>query len=440
MTTSTTATFIGNGTTTDFAFSFDYLRKEFVQVTVEGVPASFTFLTSQTVKITPAPASGKIVIIRRVTDRDRLVEFVDGSVLGAGDLNVSQLQAIHIAAEALDAAGSSLLIDQSGAYAAGFRRLTQVAPPTQPSDAVTKDWAETAVASSVAAAAASAAAAAASATTASNNATNANTSKNATTAARDVTLAARDVTTAARDVTTAARDVAVAAKDLTVTNKDAVQVMYDELIVAGAVPTSRVVNSGTGLQGGGNLTANRTLSVKMATAAEVLAGVATDVLPNPAILRQARDLARPAFISLTSTALTEIAIPDWAMDIDLMFYRATLPSATPILVQLGTASGLITTGYFSSSTSVTGGSATTLDNSTGFVMNTNNLGEAVSGHMRLSRSVGLDWISSHAYRRTNNSNAFGGGVVTASEAVTRLSVRTGSGGLFTYGQVGARFS
>jgi hypothetical protein len=139
----TIATYVGNGAQTDFTFSFDYLRKEFVKVLVDGAEVPFTFHTPQTIKIIPAPAVDKVIIIRRDTDRARLVTFVDGSVLLAGDLNVAQLQAIHIAAEALDAASGSLLIDQNGAYSAGFRRLADLGNPTNSRDAVTKEWAET---------------------------------------------------------------------------------------------------------------------------------------------------------------------------------------------------------------------------------------------------------------------------------------------------------
>lgn len=226
MTTTTIATYVGNGSQTDFTFSFDYLRKEFVQVTVDGAVTAYTFHTTQTVKIVPAPATGKIIIIRRITNRDRLVNFVDGSVLLATDLNVAQLQAIHIAAEALDAASGSLLIDATGAYTAGFRRITQVGTPTQPSDAVTKSWAETSQTATLgqtltakaeaeaakAAAQASQTAAAGSAATATTKASEASTSAaTATTKASEASNSANTATTQAGIATTQAGEAAASA-------------------------------------------------------------------------------------------------------------------------------------------------------------------------------------------------------------------------------------
>jgi hypothetical protein len=196
MSTNTTiATFIGNASQVDFNFGFDYLRKEFVKVTVEGAEVPFTFHSTQTIKIIPAPAEGDVVIIRRVTDRERLVTFVDGSVLLAGNLNVSQVQTLHIAAEALDAASGSLLIDQTGAYTAGFRRLTNVGEPITANDVVTKEWAETANTSQLVQATTQAGIASA--------------AKVAAEAARDVTLGARDVTLGARDTALGYRDAAL---------------------------------------------------------------------------------------------------------------------------------------------------------------------------------------------------------------------------------------
>jgi hypothetical protein len=268
MTTTTIATFVGNGSQTDFAFSFDYLRKEFVKVLVDGIETAYTFHTTQTVRVTPAPAVGKVVIVRRVTDRDRLVQFVDGSILIANDLNVAALQSIHIASEALDQASGGLLIDETGAYSAGFRKLAQLGDPTNPRDAVNKQWAESGMTSQLAlataeksaavvakdaavvakdaavvsqgAAAASAAAALADrnlaqtaktgadtakagADTAKTGAdtakTNADAAKVAAEAARDVTLGYRNTTQTLRDDTVAASLVALADANADAENK-----------------------------------------------------------------------------------------------------------------------------------------------------------------------------------------------------------------------------
>ena len=148
-TVTTTTTAVGDGSRTEFVFTFEYLQKSFVTVSVDGSTPSFTFQTAYTIQITPAPAVGALVIIRRVTEKNELVTFVDGSVLLADDLNVAQMQALHVAVEAQEIAEGSFVIDANGAYSAGGRQLTALGTPTQPSDATTKNFVETSMTSQV---------------------------------------------------------------------------------------------------------------------------------------------------------------------------------------------------------------------------------------------------------------------------------------------------
>lgn len=146
----TIQTYVGDGSTTIYTFNFDYIKKAFVKVLVDGAEVGFTLTDTYTVTLDAAPAVNAVVVIQRVTDSERLVDFVDGSILIAKDLNVSALQALHIAQEARDKASGSLLIDDTGAYTAGFRRLADLGDPTEPRDAVNRQWAETAMSSELA--------------------------------------------------------------------------------------------------------------------------------------------------------------------------------------------------------------------------------------------------------------------------------------------------
>jgi len=140
----TQKTYVSDGTQTIYTFEFDYISKDFVKVLVDAVEVGFTFTGTYQVTLDEAPAVDAVIIIQRVTDKGRIVDFVDGSVLVAKDLNISALQAIHIAAEADDKASGSLAITDTGAYSAGFRRVSLMGPPVDDLDAVTKAWAETA--------------------------------------------------------------------------------------------------------------------------------------------------------------------------------------------------------------------------------------------------------------------------------------------------------
>jgi len=89
----TLKTFVGDGSTTIYTFEFDYISKSFVEVLVDANAVGFTLTNTYQVTLDEAPAVGAVIIVRRNTSKDRLVDFVDGSVLVAADLNTFSLQA-----------------------------------------------------------------------------------------------------------------------------------------------------------------------------------------------------------------------------------------------------------------------------------------------------------------------------------------------------------
>jgi microcystin-dependent protein len=213
---STIYTFVGTGAQTLYPFDFDYLSKDFVYALVDGAEVDYTFQSPYVLTITPAPAVGTVVIVKRSTPADRLVQFVDGSILLAQDLNVAQLQAIHIAEEAADKASGSLLIDSSGAFSSGFRRISDVGDPTAARDAVNKQWAESAMTSQLVQATASQNAAATSATASATSAAAAAASKVAADTARsgaETALASANTAKAGADTAKAGADAAKGAAE-----------------------------------------------------------------------------------------------------------------------------------------------------------------------------------------------------------------------------------
>ncbi len=159
----TIVSYVGDGTTTAYTFPFPYLKEDYVKVRVGGTDVAFTFTTTNSISLAAAPAAGTTLVISRETERESLVDFVDGSVLIEDDLDLSATQLLHIVQEAIDITGTTLALNADGSLAAGGRRITGMAAPVDDGDAVTKNWAETAGSSFVTQAAASAAAAAASA-------------------------------------------------------------------------------------------------------------------------------------------------------------------------------------------------------------------------------------------------------------------------------------
>ena len=92
----------------NFTVPFPYISRDHVKVTVNGAPASFTWINTNTVQIDPAPAVGTVVEIRRVTERRNLfVDFKDGSTITETDLDLLALQNFYLAQEADDLAEES---------------------------------------------------------------------------------------------------------------------------------------------------------------------------------------------------------------------------------------------------------------------------------------------------------------------------------------------
>lgn len=142
----------------DFNINFDYLARKFVQVAVIdstlskprkelvlGTDFRFTTKTSLNTTIAWGPNDGYDRIeIRRVTSTtERVVDFADGSILRATDLNASQVQAIHIAEEARDAALLAMPQDDQGNLDARNRRIVRLADGIDQLDAVNKKQLDT---------------------------------------------------------------------------------------------------------------------------------------------------------------------------------------------------------------------------------------------------------------------------------------------------------
>ncbi|QHJ80095.1 MAG: hypothetical protein [Caudoviricetes sp.] len=144
-----------NGSNRRFSIPFDYLQRSFIRVTLSAankeeqltLGVDFNFLndtTIETVKTYGGADGWTRIQLRRYTDAKRIVEFIDGSVLLAGDLNVATLQTLHIAQEGRDSAFDMLTVNSEGNYDAKDRRIVRVAAGINYQDAVNmsqfKDW------------------------------------------------------------------------------------------------------------------------------------------------------------------------------------------------------------------------------------------------------------------------------------------------------------
>lgn len=131
----------GNGATTVFNFSFPYIAAAHISVLVNGVSTAFSFLTSSSLSVTPAPALGAVVKIQRVTPKATApFDFADGSVLKETDLDTFALYTLYWAQEAQDAVDGSITQNAIGQWNGQDRIATNFADPVNDSDLVTKGY------------------------------------------------------------------------------------------------------------------------------------------------------------------------------------------------------------------------------------------------------------------------------------------------------------
>ncbi|WYW04390.1 tail fiber protein [Pseudomonas phage vB_PpuP-Kurepalu-2] len=156
----TVRTYPINSVARDFTIPFEYLARKFVVVTLIGATrrelvlnTDYRFSTGTIITTTKAwgPGDGfNLIEIRRLTSAtERLVDFADGSILRAYDLNISSVQSLHIAEEARDLTADTIGVNNDGNLDARARRIVNLADAIEDGDAVNlrqqKTWAGSAL-------------------------------------------------------------------------------------------------------------------------------------------------------------------------------------------------------------------------------------------------------------------------------------------------------
>ena len=164
-------TYTQSGSTTNYSFTFPYLKQSDVKVTVAGsASTAWTFHNATTVKFNTAPANGAAIrIYRETADTNLSATFYAGSAIKSQDLNDNFTQNLYVTQEVRD--DSALALTNSREHDGDGTYTTAIAKST--SAVSTANTAST-----------NASAAVTTANTASSNATTAvNTANSATTTA-----------------------------------------------------------------------------------------------------------------------------------------------------------------------------------------------------------------------------------------------------------------
>ena len=136
--------YTANGSTNQFAVTFNYIQQADVHVYLNGVEDnSFTFVNDALIQTSSTPANGVVVKVARITSTTaRTVDFQDGSVLTESDLDTSANQNFFTVQENFDRTQDTIQLTNSNVWDATSKRITNVTNPTSNQDAVTKHYLE----------------------------------------------------------------------------------------------------------------------------------------------------------------------------------------------------------------------------------------------------------------------------------------------------------
>ena len=140
--------------------------------------------------------------------------------------------------------------------------------------------------------------------------------------------------------------------------------------------------------------------------------------------------------STSGTAIDFTGIPSTAKRISVLF-RGVSSNASDVaaLVQLGTSSGFVTSGYVSTSNIYGGGS----DDATGFIMLGVTTSQTLSGIMTIAHMGSNIYTQAHSGKRSSTYAVFGGGDVSVGGTVTQVRIKQVSGGSFDAGSINVMY-
>jgi hypothetical protein len=200
---------------------------------------------------------------------------------------------------------------------------------------------------------------------------------------------------------------------------------YADSLVTSTVSTSRTISTGTGLTGGGDLSANRTLSISsggVGTTQLADSGVTTAKIADGAVTpaKMSQKLTAATAQGTTSGNTKDFTdIPSWVQRITIQFLAVSLNAAGIIRVQLGDSGGLEATGYGGTSALV-GFHSYSITNGYGIDVNSNSL--FFSGQMIIEKTTGNYWISSHTLGAGGGYVVLGGAYKELSGTLDRLQI------------------
>lgn len=214
--------------------------------------------------------------------------------------------------------------------------------------------------------------------------------------------------------------------------KTALKTYFDGIYLSAA----RTISTSGLATGGGSLTADRTITVLKADQPAAIAGTDDTMAMTPLTTMTAinsRKLVIGPVATSGSSAFDFTNIPPWARRLTLLLSGLNASSGTAILVQVGTSSGVITTGYSASRATISGANSSSGSTATAFEIA--NASDGVIGTATLCLDASSNtWMQAGMAGR--GTSIFGSaGSLTLAGVLDRLRVSRAGTGNFSSGSI-----
>lgn len=167
------------------------------------------------------------------------------------------------------------------------------------------------------------------------------------------------------------------------------------------------------------------------------ASARTLTLPDGDGTVQMRQLMTAQTASGSSVDFT--GIPSWAKRITVMFNGTSLSGTANILIRVGTAGGIVASGYSSLAGSISGATASTTNFSTGFGLSSTNASNLLYGSYVLSNVTGNIWVCTGVIYNNTTTITYGGGGVDAGGILTTIRCTNNGSDTFDAGSINVMY-
>jgi len=136
--------YVGNGVGDTFVVSFTFISEDYVHVYLDGIETSeYSWLSSSSIQFSSPPANDVSILIQRETPIDvKFVDFQNGSILDEKTLDLNTDQILHVAQELYDKGSNAIQLTPEDVFDALGKRVNNLGTPIDPTDAVTKAYAD----------------------------------------------------------------------------------------------------------------------------------------------------------------------------------------------------------------------------------------------------------------------------------------------------------